>query len=466
MRKTLIALFVIFLLTSITIISVSAETIETGTEENIQLASYDGNIKPLEELLDIAALREYLTTEMAKCTPKITVSQFGIPKTAVYVSALSELIFDEMPEIFHVSTYGYSYSQSTGKIVSVSPTYDCNAAEYAERMEACKTAAENILEDIKDNEKISDVQKALLIHDRLALWCAYDLENLENDTLQPEAYTMYGALGMGRAVCEGYANAYMYLLDQVGIDSYICSSMSLNHAWNIVEIDGMWYHVDVTWDDPVWDISGRVNHQNFLRSSEDFFEETGHTARDYDTTPRDETYDDAFWQDSQAAFQLVNGEIYYIDHTTKTLKHYDGEIICSVESRWSAGGSGYWIGNFSRLAEYKDRLYYSLSDSVYLVDPVTGNAKVVFTPDTKIYGNAFRIYGLICRQGVLYCELRETPNSDSHVKPVAYVVRDIDAIENYGKPTSAANNVGCDINKDGCVNLIDIAVLLFVRSGN
>ena len=42
----------------------------------------------------------------------------------------------------------------------------------------------------------------------------------------------------------------------------------MNHAWNLIKIDGEWYHIDVTWDDPTPDLLGRVNHVFFLISDD------------------------------------------------------------------------------------------------------------------------------------------------------------------------------------------------------
>ena len=40
------------------------------------------------------------------------------------------------------------------------------------------------------------------------------------------------------------------------------TSEVINHAWNLIKLDGEWYQVDVTWDDPVWDRLGRVCHDS------------------------------------------------------------------------------------------------------------------------------------------------------------------------------------------------------------
>lgn len=88
---------------------------------------------------------------------------------------------------------------------------------------------------------MSEFEKALALHDWLINNADYDF-NYEN-------YGPDGVLLQGRGVCESYATAYEILLAQVGIQSIFVGSNAINHAWNMVNIDGAWYHVDVTWDD-------------------------------------------------------------------------------------------------------------------------------------------------------------------------------------------------------------------------
>ncbi len=93
-----------------------------------------------------------------------------------------------------------------------------------------------------------DYQKELLIHDYIVEHCTYQ------ETADSKAqYTAYGCLIEGKAVCEGYAESARLLFQAAGLDCYYVEGAgnSANHAWNCVQIDGQYYWVDVTWDDPV-----------------------------------------------------------------------------------------------------------------------------------------------------------------------------------------------------------------------
>lgn len=370
-------------------------------------------------------LIEYLRDELVKTPESIDIKKFNISQYDI--AEVCNYIYDSMPEFFHIINMGYSFSG--GKVIALHPKYNCTADEYTAMYNKCNASAEKILSGIKDNDGLSAVQKALLIHDRLAVICEYDSKNLATGTIPDKSYSMYGAIVDGVAVCQGYSEAYLYLLDKVGIKSYLCESTALYHAWNIVVIDGKEYHVDVTWDDPVNDVTGRVLHTNFLRSSTGIYN-TGHDANDYIKTPTDTTYDNYFWQNSEAEFQLVGDEIYYIDSKAAQIKKYsDKSSVKSVADIWYAAAGGYYVGNFSRLSSDGTNLYYNNSTSVYQYNPVTGAETKIWTPEPpKEY---FRIYGFKFADNKFYCDLYNSPNfalttKETYQQKLNYGIKGID----------------------------------------
>ena len=88
------------------------------------------------------------------------------------------------------------------------------------------------------------------------------VDNLEYGTDNGRsAYNIYGALTMKQVVCEGYAEGFKCIMDQIGIPCILVCGQATNsegntenHEWNYVQLDGKWYGIDVTWDDPI--ISG------------------------------------------------------------------------------------------------------------------------------------------------------------------------------------------------------------------
>lgn len=100
---------------------------------------------------------------------------------------------------------------------------------------------------------MSDFEKAKAIHDYMVTNIDYDYANYLKDTIPDDSYNVIGALKNKYAVCAGYAKSFKLLCELSGLEcTYVVGDTARgSHAWNQVKIDGKWYNVDVTWDDPV-----------------------------------------------------------------------------------------------------------------------------------------------------------------------------------------------------------------------
>lgn len=116
----------------------------------------------------------------------------------------------------------------------------------------------------------TEFEKVKAIHDYLVLHTAYDLVNQQNNTIPADSYTAYGALVKGVAVCDGYTKAAQLLLDRLGIENhYVVGTIQEGlHSWNIVKLNGQYYFMDVTWDDPAPNKEGHIRYNYFLVTSE------------------------------------------------------------------------------------------------------------------------------------------------------------------------------------------------------
>ena len=85
-----------------------------------------------------------------------------------------------------------------------------------------------------------------------------------------------------KSVCEGYAKLFKYILDSVGIESVLVSGTAMNsdgqsekHMWNYVNLEGIWYGVDCTWDDPIIrgnsKITDDIKYKYFLKGRDVFY---------------------------------------------------------------------------------------------------------------------------------------------------------------------------------------------------
>ena len=117
---------------------------------------------------------------------------------------------------------------------------------------------------------MTDKLKARQLHDWLIRHCEYEdqkngetLDDFEN-AVSSAVFFSYAlnerGIGIGEAVCDGYTKAYNMLLAQAGIECYRLSTSS--HSWNIAKIDGQYYQIDVTHDDPITTLNGVVVPDN------------------------------------------------------------------------------------------------------------------------------------------------------------------------------------------------------------
>lgn len=113
---------------------------------------------------------------------------------------------------------------------------------------------------------MTDLEKVIAVHDYLVLNTEYDYINYKSDSIPDESYTVYGALINRIAVCAGYAKAFEYLMERIGIrcGTVLGTAYGVDgwdgHAWNTVRLDGEYYHVDVTFDDPINAKPGYIEH--------------------------------------------------------------------------------------------------------------------------------------------------------------------------------------------------------------
>ncbi len=116
---------------------------------------------------------------------------------------------------------------------------------------------------------MTELDKLLALHDYMILHTVYDEQSYVNLVVDDVCHSAYGALVDGKAVCDGYAQAMNLLLDAVDIESMMVTGIYYSyagrpggHAWNIVKIDGKYYHFDVTHNDRD-DVDFQVRHRYF-----------------------------------------------------------------------------------------------------------------------------------------------------------------------------------------------------------
>ena len=119
---------------------------------------------------------------------------------------------------------------------------------------------------IKENigDSMNDYDKIKKFHDHVINNTEYDVKE------HSRSFNAYELITTNKAICSGYSDIMAIYLDTLGIKNYRISSE--NHIWNLVNLDGKWYHLDATWDDPVAsDGKQYLIHNFFMISTEELF---------------------------------------------------------------------------------------------------------------------------------------------------------------------------------------------------
>lgn len=371
-------------------------------------------------------VEEYLYEQMRARRTQISVAEFGIPLSDIKNVLVG--VLNENPDLYFVKKkFQYLLTQSVVAMVMV---------EYEEGLDDAKwqSGANAALASVRPG--MSDLEKIITLHDYLAVNCEYDKENLDlgDDMVPNKSHSTYGVFADGTAVCDGYALAYKYLLNKQGIECYMVTSAAMAHAWNLVVLDGEYYQVDVTWDDPTWDHVGSAGHTYMLRSDAAF---EGHYnwqvtkgGQVVDFKAVSTRFDNAFWAGCRSPLVIAGGSCYYtayngrpcIKKTSLSDISADGTVVTYIDPWTVWGGGGTWQGVYSGLFRIGDRLYYNDKSKIYSIAMDGTDQKTEFTADTTdgyIYGSG------LCRGKVLYA-LYKDPN-DLGMKKEDLREADIDA---------------------------------------
>ena len=259
----------------------------------------------------------------------IDIKKYKIPVTkAADVVGLAKIYFKIVYGYSCDGTFSYDvvYDSHKNTIVKFKFNYgtDLDSTAPANTIDA----EVNVLNEIKAyTNGMSDFDKAIYIHDYLILNGEYDIELGEiiektgtlTEELRKERYEKYALLVNGTGVCDTYASAYQYLMTNCGVECITVSSTAMNHAWNMVKLNGSWYHVDCTWDDPVADRVGLSRYDFFLlntnemKANEHYSWSPSYTSTSstYSAITRDDTDEVSYGEGHWCYYE--NGDLYYSD---------------------------------------------------------------------------------------------------------------------------------------------------------
>lgn len=174
-------------------------------------------------------------------------ARFDVPFTGVSYQRLYRILMCvnyDNPLLFQAPLSFRSWSGSKADVRSIKLDYDFNKSECEYYVQQTENRAEQILAKADGAESLVDY--LLDIHDEILKSAEYDYSLKGNGT-----YEAFGVLNTGSGVCESYSRAYQYLCQCIAVDNILVVGLSDDepHMWNMVQLDGEWYHADLTWDD-------------------------------------------------------------------------------------------------------------------------------------------------------------------------------------------------------------------------
>jgi len=284
------------------------------------------------------------------------------------------------------------------------------------------------------DESWSDAEKALYLHEYMAVHFDYDHDEYSDSTLMELQHTAYGMLKNGKAVCEGYAWLYDILLHRVGVDAMLLESVEIGHGWNLVKIDDKWYHVDVTWDDSYDTHPGMVKHDYFLKDNDTMLN-SYHTSTDWVLTSGQSVYDlnvsddynDGFWNNCNSLIQQYQGKWFAIHGEKSTTAWFDlcdfnakthtYELIHlnSLDAKWARwyvfeNESYYYTDTYITPAVVNGILYYTTPSAIFSLQDGQVTWLLDLTSEQKQQGY---IYGMYAEENLLHYYVATAPNETS-----------------------------------------------------
>ena len=188
--------------------------------------------------------------------------------------------------VSNINNFVHPYNISSGNHLDIYNNYGKitikNNKLYDDRMKyILDFNVDKIIKDIiKDN--MSDREKIKVIHDYIINHTKYDQDRADKKITKYQSDTAFGALEEGYAICSGYADSMMLFLEKFGIRNYKIASD--NHVWNYVYVDNQWYHLDLTWDDPVNDKNEDILDHTYFLITDQELEKLDKTYHTYDKT--------------------------------------------------------------------------------------------------------------------------------------------------------------------------------------
>lgn len=203
---------------------------------------------------------------------KVTLLAGENEKNALYNTYQNVQWKSSKNKVVSVSSSGKMKAVGVGK-AEVSATAD--GVTYTCQVTVLKRTINNRIIQISKSiisKKMTRYQKIRAVHNWMIAHVKYDYQGYLSGILSPLSHSARGALLKGVAVCDGYAYAFQKIMKHLHIPCrfVVGRSGNIGHGWNMVKLEGKWYHIDVTFDDPIVngsDANTIPRYKYFLKST-------------------------------------------------------------------------------------------------------------------------------------------------------------------------------------------------------
>lgn len=367
----------------------------------------DSSVIPCESnLVNISSLydeaEKVLVKGIEEMQEEIDISECNI--TPGEIEAFFNVVISRNPRLFYVASgtsncFKYTYMGDT--VYSIKPQYLYSEADTQKMLAEFDAAVEEYIGGVDPNW--SDAEKALYLHDEMIVKIQYDLS-----LTKATAYdSLVGKEGRP-AVCRGYALGYAYLLRKVGVYSAVVYSEANKHEWNIVRLNGKYYYVDVTWDDPSLTYDYTCKHDNFLKTESEMIALGHKTGTGFDWTAdgisvkglsATEKFPNAFWSGSRSKVVWYDSSWYTATPDTSAKEKinvnrvnynsskgtFTSSVIKVLNEPWYEWGNrkNYVVPSPVTLTLYRDKLLYNTPTTIGYIN---------LTPTTIVDTNLENFY--------------------------------------------------------------------------
>lgn len=301
---------------------------------------------------DDSEAAEAIREDLTQMNPQTDLRAYDL--TADEVADIYQSVVNDNSGLFYVTEKLSVSCQEDGTAVSAAYTYTANQAQIAEQKAAYDQALNQIVAQVDPGW--TDVQKALYVNDYLVTTAAYDHTLTYHDA--------YSLLVNKTGVCEAYALAYQAVMEALGIPVLIAASGAMDHAWNEIYVNGHWYHVDTTWNDPTTDLYGRAKHDYFLLSDEAIGKGVNrHDDWNTGVACDDTTFDHYEWDNIENPITCCKGGWYTIGNNKVLGLNWENGTFTEVAS-YADTGKSLRTGLFS----YDGSLYMTDGDDILKFD--------------------------------------------------------------------------------------------------